>query len=385
MLLRQFNFDGCLSYIIACETNRTGMIIDPSHAVEPYLAYIREKDLTILYVIDTHTHVDHISLSPELADRCGARTVMSAATPLQREIGSAVKELFGIEKIIAENGAKRIDLYLGSGEELKFGGVTLTALGTPGHTKDSLSLFAEGKVFTGDALLIGQCGRTDLPGGSVRDMHETLFSRFHPLSDDLVIYPAHDYKGNINSTLGYEKVNNVCLKTKRGVEEFGTFLKGLFPPLDSPGGKLQCGLSADAGPSPALPSDLNPLMHSFCLSMEQFLEVPHEGITIKPPELRELIETGRKIILLDVRQPEELTTRGYIKGALNIPVRDVARRAGELPRDLAYPIVTICESGARSAHAALYLRAYGYSNVKNLEYGMRGWRTEGFPLIYPGS
>jgi sulfur dioxygenase len=383
MLLQQFNFEGCLSYIIACETDRAGVIIDPSHEMEPYLVHIRARGLTILYVIDTHTHVDHVSLSPELADLCGARTVMSAATPLQREIGSSVKDLFGIEKIIAENGTKRIDLHLGSGEELKFGRVTLKALATPGHTKDSLSLFADGRIFTGDALLIGQCGRTDLPGGSYHDMYETLFGRFHPLSDDLIIYPAHDYNGNINSSLGYEKVNNVCLKTKRGIEEFGTFLKGLFPPLDSPGGKLQCGLTANAGQSSSVPSDLNPLMHSFCVSMEKYLDAPQEGTAIKPLQLRELLEAGQKIILLDVRQPEELSTRGYIKGALNIPVRDVAKRAVELPRDLNYPIVTICESGSRSAHAALYLRAYGYGNVKNLEYGMRGWRTEGFPLAYP--
>jgi sulfur dioxygenase len=385
MLLRQFNFEGCLSYILACETERAGVIIDPSHEIEPYLRYIKEKGLTVLYVIDTHTHVDHVSLSPELADLCGTRTVMSAGTPLQREIGAGAKDLFGIEKIIAENGTKRVDLYLGNGEELKFGGVTLKALATPGHTKDSLSLFVDGRVFTGDALLIGQCGRTDLPGGSYQDMHETLFRRFHPLSDDLIIYPAHDYRGNINSSLGYEKVNNVCLKVKREVEEFGAFLKGLFPPLDAAGAKLQCGLTADAGPSPAVPSDLNPLMHSFCVSMEQYLDAPQEGTMIRPAQLLELLQGGQKMLLLDVRQPEELSTRGYIKGALNIPVREVPKRAGELPTDLDFPIVTICESGARSALAALYLRAYGYSSVKNLEYGMRGWRTEGFPLAYPES
>ena len=385
MILKQFNFDGCLSYIVACEKEKAGVIIDPSHETEPFLQFVAANGLRILYVIDTHTHVDHISLAPELADHLGAQTVMYAGVKEQRAIGKTVTDLFGIEKIIAENGEKRIDLLVNDQEKLVTGNIAFTVMFTPGHTRDAISLVTSHHIFSGDTLLIGQCGRTDLPGGSYVDIHTSLFGTIARLPDDLVVYPAHDYKGNINSSLGYERVNNICLKPERPVEEFGTFLKGLFPPLDSDGGKLQCGLTMEpASPSAGNGPDLNPLMRNFCVSMEHYLHEPHETTLLKPDELATDLAAGKRIFLLDVRQPEELSSRGYIRGATNIPVGDVAKRIDEMPKNLDHPIITICESGVRSAHAALYLRAYGYNDVKNLEYGIRGWRTEGFPVTYPG-
>lgn len=383
MILKQLNFDGCLSYIAACRNERAGIIIDPSHVMEPYIGFVKENGLKILYVVDTHTHVDHISLAPELADAFGAKTVMSSNTPKQREIGSTITELFGIEKIIEENSSKRIDILLKEGEELRFGGITFRVFFTPGHTQDSMCLIGKNRIFTGDTLLIGQCGRTDLPGGSPKDMYESLFNKLINFSDDMIIYPAHDYRGNINTSLGYEKINNVCLNKKRTPREFEMFLKDLFPPLNADNGKLQCGLTMDRDQTGTDGTELNPLMKSFCISMEQYLAQPHETTIIGANELFGLTGEGKKFFLLDVRQPEELSTRGFIKGSINIPVVDVAKRIGELPKDLNFPIVTICESGARSSHAALYLRAYGYNNVKNLEYGIRGWRTEGYPISYP--
>ncbi len=380
MIFRQLNFDGCLSYIIACSREGAGAIIDPSHDIGVYLDFVREKGISIAYVMDTHTHVDHVSLAPELADALGAKTVMFETAPEQRAIGGTATDLFGIEKIIAENGAKRIDILLKAGEEVAVGDLSLKALHTPGHTRDSMCLLAGDRMFTGDTLIIGQCGRTDLPGGSARDMYESLFGTIMGLSDDLIVYPAHDYNGNINSSLGYERRNNVCLKTARSLPEFEEFLKGLFPPLDAHGGKLQCGLAKAA--EQMATGDLNPLMHSFCVSMEQYLSTPHESTIITAQELLRRLGKGDRVLLLDVREPEELSTRGFVKGSLNIPVAQVPRRIGELPKDLNYPIVTVCESGARSSHAALYLRAYGYNEVKNLEYGMRGWRMEGYPLTY---
>jgi len=148
---------------------------------------------------------------------------------LQREIGSGIKDLYGIEKIIEENAGKRIDIYLeernaSPGQHLSQNNLY------PGHTKDSMCLLSNDRVFTGDTLLIGQCGRTDLPGGDSMDMYETLFKKLAGISNDLIIYPAHDYKGNINSSMGYERVNNICLKTKRTPEEFASFLKGFSHP-----------------------------------------------------------------------------------------------------------------------------------------------------------
>ena len=384
MIFKQFRFEGCLSYIIASDISKAGALIDPSHEVQPYFDFVNAQDLTILYVIDTHTHVDHISRAPELASMLSARTVMNKNTPMQREIGAGVKELFGIEKILAENAAKPVDLFLDEKESLILGDVTLECIYTPGHTKDSMCLRANDRIFTGDTLIIGQCGRTDLPGGSSEDMYDTFFKKLLPMSNDLIIYPAHDYKGNINSSMGYEKVNNVCLKTQRSLEEFAVFLRGLFPPLSADGGKLQCGLSmADASPPVGGGESLSPLMKSFCISMEQYLSAPHESTLIKAPELLDKIKKVERAFVLDVRDPSELSQTGFIAGAVNVPVRDVARKMNQLPSDLNYPITVVCESGLRSAHAAIYLRAYGYTDVTNLEFGMREWRTHGYPLEYP--
>ncbi|OPY82016.1 MAG: putative polyketide biosynthesis zinc-dependent hydrolase BaeB [Syntrophorhabdus sp. PtaU1.Bin153] len=383
MIFKHFNFEGCLSYILACPAGRKGVIIDPSHEIQPYIDFVTANGIDILYVIDTHTHVDHISLSPELARLFGAKTVMNTLAPAQREIGATVTELFGIEKIIAENATKPVDLYLDENDSLSAGSIILKVLHTPGHTKDSMCLLADDRIFTGDTLIIGQCGRTDLPGGNPQDMYDSLFEKLAPLSNDLIVYPAHDYRGNINSSLGYEKINNVCLKTLRTVEEFTMFLKGLFPPLDAGGGKLQCGLSmGDTTPSVG-DDQLNPLMKSFCISMEHYLRAPHEATLVRTGELLERVKQKENIVILDVREPRELAELGFIAGAINIPVKEVAERISELPKDLDHPIVVICESGIRSAHAAIYLRGYGYTNVKNLEFGIREWRNNGYPLIFP--
>lgn len=381
MIFKQFNFDGCLAYIVAGSTGREGVIIDPSHAVEPFLDFIRLEELTITYVIDTHTHVDHVSLAPELADILGAKTVMNVNTPVQRAMGAGIKELFGIEKILAENALKRVDIYIDDGQELAFGGITLKVIHTKGHTQDHMCLLANDRIFTGDTLMIGQCGRTDLPGGSPRDMYGSLFEKLMPLSNDLIVYPAHDYNGNINSSTGYERTNNVCLKTKRATDEFEQFLKDLFPPLDAQTGKLQCGLSMSAERSAQVPEEIGPLMRSFCVSMESYLETPHSETLIQPEELLQKMEGKKKVFIVDVREPWELEAGGFIEGAVNIPVRDVANRIDEFPEDLGAPIVVYCASGVRSSHAAIYLRAYGYRNTKNLEYGMHGWNDRNYPLL----
>lgn len=384
MIFKQFNFEGCLSYVIASDKTKEGAIIDPSHEMQSYLDFIKEQNLTIMYIVDTHTHVDHVSLSPELAKILSAKTVMNKNTPMQREIGAGVKELYGIEKIIAENAIKPVDIFLGEKDQIIMGNVFLECVYTPGHTKDSMCLLSSDRMFSGDTLIIGQCGRTDLPGGSSEDMYNTFFKKLAAMSNDIIIYPAHDYKGNINSTIGYEKVNNVCLNTQRSPEEFAAFLKGLFPPLGADGGKLQCGLSmADASLNAKADTQLNPLMKSFCISMEQYLSAPHESTLIRTQELIGKIKKGEKTFILDVRESSELLQTGFIPGAVNVSVRNVAKKMNDLPSDLNYPIIVVCESGIRSAHAAIYLRAYGYNNVTNLEFGMREWRTNGYPLAYP--
>lgn len=110
--------------------------------------------------------------------------------------------------------------------------------------------------------------------------------------------------------------------------------------------------------------------------MESFLAAPHNETVIQPEEFLQKVKARENMFVVDVREPKELEETGFIKGAVNIPVRQVAARIEEFPKDLGTPIVVYCASGHRSSHAAVYLRAYGYRDVKNLEYGMHGWTEQ---------
>lgn len=123
------------------------------------------------------------------------------------------------------------------------------------------------------------------------------------------------------------------------------------------------------------------LREQMCSAMEEhFFKALRKGWhLIKSDELKEKIDAGEKIFLLDVREPEEFAS-GHIQGAVNIPVQTLPGRTGELPKDLNSKIVSICLSGSRSAYATMFLKVYGYNNISNLDFGMTGWKDRGFPM-----
>jgi sulfur dioxygenase len=183
MIMRQFSFDGCLSYVVASSGERMGAIIDPSHDPSPYLAFVKERNLQILYCIDTHTHVDHVSLAMELADALGARTVMSRNAAFQREIGVAAVNLPGIGKIIEENGQKRIDMFLEEKEGLHLGNIYLEALFTPGHTKTPCALSLTAGFLRGTRLSSANAAAPICPG-------ETRMKCMRASSENLWVCPT---------------------------------------------------------------------------------------------------------------------------------------------------------------------------------------------------
>src|SRR5262249_3577692 len=156
---------------------------DPSlNLLDRYVALAAEKGLRIRYVIDTHTHADHFSAARELARQLDARIVTHrlASTPLA-------------------------DTPVSYGELLVVGRVRMRFLPTPDHTDDSMCLVLSDRVLPGDTLLIGATGRTDLPTGDPEALFESLFDKLLRLDDDLLVFPAHDYKGRSSSALGAEK------------------------------------------------------------------------------------------------------------------------------------------------------------------------------------
>jgi rhodanese-related sulfurtransferase len=213
-------------------------------------------------------------------------------------------------------------------------------------------------LFTGDLLLAGQAGRSDLPGGNTDAQYESLFRKILPLPDSTRIYPGHDYEENEYILLGRERTTNPFLQP-RTREEYREFVAGFFPPLAESiaGGAmtLQCGV--------------------------QRVSSPRDGVSsILPAELADLLRKDPDVLLLDVREPFELATSGAIPGVLNIPVSELGGRWQELPSDTSRSIVVICQSGNRSHEASHWLLRKGYTTVYNLEGGTSAWQAQGHPL-----
>src|SRR5919112_2035137 len=178
---------GCLGYVVAEEATRRAAIVDPEiEMVEPMLDFVFEQGLKPFYVVDTHTHADHFSGARELKSKTVAKIVMHEEAP-----------------------SSAVDLRVEDGDRLWLGGdLPLKFLHTPGHAEDLVSVLLPGRVLTADGLLIGSCGRTDLPNGNATRQYHTLYYVFRSLPDGLLVYPGHDYEGRSHSTLGDEKKSN---------------------------------------------------------------------------------------------------------------------------------------------------------------------------------
>jgi glyoxylase-like metal-dependent hydrolase (beta-lactamase superfamily II)/rhodanese-related sulfurtransferase len=379
MIFQQFRNNGHLSYLIGDEESMECAILDPWEEIDAYLMAVENKGLTIIKVVDSHSHADHLSGAAKLASQSGAQIVMDVNVMDQRRSSEGKGEEYGIAQILDENGRIVVDKMVREGDEIIIGNLKLKVLETPGHTLDSMCLTVGDRILTGDTLMIGSCGRSDLPGGSTKTMYKTIFNKLHKLRDDLLVYPAHDYSGNINSAVGYEKINNPFFKD-RDSKEFLKFVESVFPPSKGPG--MQCSISSTPKVSTS-PLTTGPLMAQMCLSMEKLLQqYPDDWKKwnlIDVGKLKEKLEKGGEVTILDVREPDEFA-EDHIKGSINVPVKELPSRMGDLPRDKDREIITYCESGFRSAHAAIFLKAYGYTNVKYLELGMHEWREEGFEV-----
>jgi glyoxylase-like metal-dependent hydrolase (beta-lactamase superfamily II) len=201
MFLKQVKQRGDnFSYIVADETIKEAAVVDPSFNADAIVRIVKERGLRVKYIIDTHQHWDHIAGNDDLRSAFGA-------------------------KIVAHKLAKCFkDIDVTEGDVLEVGKVVIKVLHTPGHTPDSICLLANGVLLTGDTLFVGECGRTDLTGGSARDMYNSLFQKLMKLDDNIEVYPGHDYGSSPRSTIGIERGSNYTLK-KRTLDEFIEFMK----------------------------------------------------------------------------------------------------------------------------------------------------------------
>jgi glyoxylase-like metal-dependent hydrolase (beta-lactamase superfamily II) len=223
-VFEQFRVErGCLGYVVADEKSRRAAIVDPEvEMVEPMLDFVFERGLKPFYVIDTHTHADHFSGARELKAKTVAKVVMHEEAP-----SSAVD-------VKVEDGDR---LWLGEDLPLKF-------LHTPGHAKDLISVLLPGRILTADSLLVGSCGRTDLPNGNATRQYHSLYYVLKSLPDELLVYPGHDYEGRAHSVLGDEKETNPKMNFS-SEEEFVRYMEEENPGTLTPIYQLADALKAN--------------------------------------------------------------------------------------------------------------------------------------------
>lgn len=202
----QIRSSGCLSYILGCAKEKVSLVIDPEiDKTADYVGLAEFFKSKLLYAIDTHTHADHNSACKLMRERYGVQVVMHRASD-----------------------APYVDIKVDDGDEIKFGQCSLKVFSTPGHTQDAMCLLFEDRIFTGDTLLIGGCGRTDLQGGSAERQWDSL-RRLESLANEIRVYPGHDYREAV-STLGDEKQKNPRM-TMASRDEFIQFMTSRKPPL----------------------------------------------------------------------------------------------------------------------------------------------------------
>jgi sulfur dioxygenase len=187
MIFRQlFDADSSTyTYLIADPQTGMAALIDPVlEQVDRDLQAVRELDLTLSHVLETHVHADHVTASGVLREKTGCTVV------------------------VGELGAQCADIQVRDGDELRVGSLPVRVVATPGHTDDSISFVVGDRVFTGDALLIRGTGRTDFQNGDPGELYESITRKLFSLPDATRIYPGHDYKGRTMSTIGEERRHN---------------------------------------------------------------------------------------------------------------------------------------------------------------------------------
>ena len=211
MLLKYFYDDKLAhaSYMVGCQATGEALVIDPGRDTRPYLEVAAENDMEIVGAAETHIHADHVT----------------GAALLRRETGAKVG-------VAAVAGAEGVDKPLVDGQVLDRGEIVIKVLATPGHTNSCLSYFVGDRVFTGDALFIRGCGRTDFQQGDSAKLFKSVREKLFALPDDTFVYPGHDYKGQTVSTIGEEKRYNPRLRLNHTIEDFARIMSELK--LDPP-------------------------------------------------------------------------------------------------------------------------------------------------------
>jgi sulfur dioxygenase len=344
MIFRQL-FDtvsGTYTYLIASRHGGEALIIDPVlEKVDRYLQLVRELDLRLVKAADTHLHADHITGLGALRDRTHCITVMGEQTH-----------------------ADVVSMRVTEGDRIDIEGLSLDVLYTPGHTDDSYSYLLDGRVFTGDTLLIRGTGRTDFQNGDPRAQYDSIFNKLLKLPNETLLYPAHDYKGDTVSTIGEEKLFNPRLKVK-SVDEYVDLMNNL---------KLPNPKMMDV----AVPANMHVGLHQD--------EIRRKGWAVSAAESLALRRRS-DVAIVDLREKGERDRHGIIPGSLHAPYPDLQANisAGGMLQELATAtgkrILFYCAFGERSAMAVQAAQDAGLKTTCHIEGGIDAWKKADGPVM----
>jgi len=341
------------TYLLADRGSREALLIDPVfEQARRDAALIEELGLRLKWTLETHVHADHVT----------------GAWLLRQKLGSKIA-------LAASSGAEGADRYIEPGERIGFGKRNVEARATPGHTSGCMTYVLDdaSMAFTGDALLIRGCGRTDFQQGDPGKLFRSVRAQIFSLPDECTLFPGHDYRGLTATSVGEEKLYNPRLAEGILEQDFVGYMKHLGLPHPKQmevavPANLKCGKPQAATLNPLSPEgdhDWAPLTYTFAGIWE-----------VQPNWLEEHL---RDVQILDVRELDEFNgPLGHVPGAKLVPLGTLVENAGKLARDK--PIVVVCRSGARSAQATLMLGKAGFEKVANLSGGMLRWRTQRFQV-----
>jgi len=340
MILETIATGGCRSYLVGCPDTCAAALIDPELGqIDRYVGLAARNGLRIRFLIDTHTHADHFSATKEMARQLGVPVVMHRHSP-----------------------APFVDMRLEDDELLAVGRLRMQVMYTPGHTRDSICVKVADCLFTGDTLLSGATGRTDLPTGDPDALYDSLFNGILRLDPTYKVYPAHDHQGNGPTTLGRELAVNPRLQHR----ERGAFVENM----------RSLNLTMPTHLTEALRTNMSGGKTVDQLLSEAAARVPFMSLA----ELKNRVEAGDgDLVVLDVRE-RDAYEQGHIPGARLLPRGQLELRVNKDLPDPTRHVLTYCALGLISTLAAATLREMGYQRAVALDGGMAAWRDAGYPV-----
>lgn len=344
------------TYFIADPVTKEAVIIDPVNTeIDHYLALLAADNLKLVYSLETHVHADHITAGGLLRKHTGAKT------------GVAV-----------QCGAQIADIQIQDNDVFTFaGGEQIKVIHTPGHTPGSISFLWRDRVFTGDALLIGGCGRTDFQGGDAGQLYDCITQRLFTLPDETLVYPGHDYQQRWVSSIMQERTTNPRLAGKTR-EEFIEIMANLNLPKprlidEAVPANRYCGLDENERQDAVARRDESRAL--VAISPQDLVAEAKKSITEVTVEIAKKLITEGNISLVDVREESEYAA-GHLNNALLLPRGVLEFKIGGVPElsDKSKAVLVYCRTGGRSALAAQSLQRLGYSDVLSMAGGYEAWQ-----------